>query len=289
MVIILAQIGCFVPCQFASINVRGRIFSRLGTSDDMENNMSTFSTEMKEAAYILDNVTEDALILIDELGRGTCIVDGKYDVLELHMNLPSLHANFLVSGISLAFSVAEELMKSRAFVLFVTHFPHLTELAKTYPFARNLHMKANLQFSEGRADDRRSLSSHSGKNVCIQFLHQVSSGPCDLHIGYGIIMSELCGFPDQVVDDARFVRKQLEILFPMRSNIDNSLALDNNQFKLFKLLQKIFIFEDCADSAVSRQKLLSLKAFFSEDEMESMRYAVEEITLYSILEHSKQA
>jgi DNA mismatch repair protein MSH4 len=84
LIIILAQIGCYVPAQFASISVRDRILSRLGTSDDMEHNMSTFTTEMKEAAYIIDNVTDRSLTIIDELGRGTSNIDGthnKYKIL----------------------------------------------------------------------------------------------------------------------------------------------------------------------------------------------------------------
>jgi DNA mismatch repair protein MSH4 len=73
----MAQIGCYVPAVFASIPIRDRILSRLGTSDDMENNLSTFMTEMKEGAYILSNLTDKSLIIIDELGRGTSNLEGK--------------------------------------------------------------------------------------------------------------------------------------------------------------------------------------------------------------------
>jgi DNA mismatch repair protein MutS len=76
LIVILAQIGSFVPSSSASINIRKRILSRLGTSDDMENNLSTFSIEMRECAYIIDNADQESLVLIDELGRGTGYLDG---------------------------------------------------------------------------------------------------------------------------------------------------------------------------------------------------------------------
>jgi DNA mismatch repair ATPase MutS len=76
LIVIMAQIGCFVPARHATIPIRDRILSRLGTNDDMEHNMSTFFTEMKEISYVLSNITDSALIIIDELGRGTSTIDG---------------------------------------------------------------------------------------------------------------------------------------------------------------------------------------------------------------------
>ncbi len=74
----MAQIGCLVPARHAIVPLRDRLLSRIGTSDDIEHNMSTFATEMKEVAYILNNVTDASLIIIDELGRGTSNIDGEY-------------------------------------------------------------------------------------------------------------------------------------------------------------------------------------------------------------------
>ena len=68
--------GCFVPCQHASIPIRNRIMSRIGNADDMEHNLSSFMTEMRESAYILNNITVKSLVIIDELGRGTSNIDG---------------------------------------------------------------------------------------------------------------------------------------------------------------------------------------------------------------------
>lgn len=76
LIVVLAQIGCFVPAKHATVPVRDRILSRLGTDDDMEHNMSTFFNEMKETAYILSNLTAKSLVIVDELGRGTSTIDG---------------------------------------------------------------------------------------------------------------------------------------------------------------------------------------------------------------------
>lgn len=78
LLVVLAQVGCFVPARQAIIPIRDRLLSRIGTSDDMEHNMSTFATEMKDVAYILSNITEKSIIIIDELGRGTSNIDGKF-------------------------------------------------------------------------------------------------------------------------------------------------------------------------------------------------------------------
>jgi DNA mismatch repair ATPase MutS len=100
LIVIMAQIGCFVPARHATIPVRDRILCRLGSSDDLEHNMSTFQIEMKEIAKVLDMVTDNSLIVIDELGRGTSNVD----------------------GLALAFAIAENLMDTKAYTFFVTHY-----------------------------------------------------------------------------------------------------------------------------------------------------------------------
>ncbi len=77
LIVVMAHIGCLVPARQATIPVRDRLLSRIGTSDDIEHNMSTFATEMKEVAYVLDNVSPRSLVIIDELGRGTSNIDGQ--------------------------------------------------------------------------------------------------------------------------------------------------------------------------------------------------------------------
>lgn len=78
LIVLMAQLGCFVPARHATIPVRDRLLSRIGCGDDIEHNMSTFATEMKEASYILNNVTPSSLVIVDELGRGTSNIDGLY-------------------------------------------------------------------------------------------------------------------------------------------------------------------------------------------------------------------
>lgn len=73
----MAQIGSFVPCKYAFIPLFNRILARIGTNDDMEYNLSSFSLEMKEVAYMFDNITNQSLVIIDELGRGTSNIEGE--------------------------------------------------------------------------------------------------------------------------------------------------------------------------------------------------------------------
>lgn len=246
LIVILAQIGCFVPCRSARINIRSSILSRVGTSDDLENNMSTFATEMNDAAYVLDHAGRDSLVLVDELGRGTCILD----------------------GVSIAIAISEALIASQAFVLFVTHFPQLTELPNMYPYARNLHLKTNLlllnsdtaseanhnpQHSHAITNQRSNYRDSGGApRVGIEFLHQVDPGASDMNNGYGILMSEICDFPASIVQDARKFRQQLGDLYPF--HCDSSYLQQQPQFVLFKLLQKL---RCIVDSMPIRSEFLS--------------------------------
>ena len=168
IIVVLAQIGCFVPASSAIIPIRHRILSRIGTADDPEHNLSSFLVEMREAAYILDHVDEKSLVIIDELGRGTSTVD----------------------GCSLAFAVAEELLQSKCFCLFVTHFPEITALQELYfPQVRNKHLQITLQNNVGNTSRDNSAS----------FLYRVGEGSSIVRGGYGIRMAELCGFPQDIL------------------------------------------------------------------------------------------
>ncbi len=193
LIIILAQIGCFVPAVHATIPIRDRILTRIGTDDDMEHNISTFSMEMKEMAYILNNTTKKSIIIIDELGRGTSNLD----------------------GIAIAFSTAEEIIRRGVMTLFVTHYTQLTTLPQLYPTARNIHLKSIIgTLSDG-----------------IQFLHQIGQGPCDIKSGYGIMMAKLSNFPDEIIADARAIQKTLRATYPVlmldRVIDSNRLAVAN--------------------------------------------------------------
>uniref|UniRef100_A0A0E0LKR6 DNA mismatch repair proteins mutS family domain-containing protein n=1 Tax=Oryza punctata TaxID=4537 RepID=A0A0E0LKR6_ORYPU len=123
LIVILAQIGCYVPAQFASLRVVDRIFTRIGTGDNVENNSSTFMTEMKETAFIMQNVSSKSLIVVDELGRATSTSD----------------------GLAIAWSCCEYLLSTEAYTVFATHMESLSELATIYPNVKILHFEVDLR------------------------------------------------------------------------------------------------------------------------------------------------
>lgn len=125
LVVILAQIGCFVPAEECYVPIRQRLLSRIGSGDDIENNLSTFLMEMKDAAYICKHSGDRSLIIVDELGRGTANRDGS----------------------AIAWCVAEALLATKTnYCLFVTHYPLLLNLAAIYQTVKNV-IRLNSVFS----------------------------------------------------------------------------------------------------------------------------------------------
>lgn len=143
LIVLLAHIGSFVPATEVELSCVDRIFTRIGSSDDLAGGRSTFMVEMSETANILNNATADSLVLMDEVGRGTSTFD----------------------GLSLAWSAAEYLAKVRAFTLFATHYFELTGMAETDAGVANVHLNA---------------TEH---NERIVFLHQVQAGPASQSYG----------------------------------------------------------------------------------------------------------
>jgi DNA mismatch repair protein MutS len=144
LIAILAHIGSFVPCSRAVIGPLDRIFTRIGASDDLAGGRSTFMVEMVESANILNNATDQSLVLMDEIGRGTSTYD----------------------GMSLAWAAASHIAREvRAFTLFATHYFELTALADLMPGVANVHLDA---------------TEHAHELV---FLHSVKEGPADRSYG----------------------------------------------------------------------------------------------------------
>ena len=143
LIVLLAHIGSYVPAAQVELSCVDRIFTRIGSSDDLAGGRSTFMVEMSETANILHNATDASLVLMDEVGRGTSTFD----------------------GLSLAWSAAEYLAKVRAFTLFATHYFELTGLADTDPGVANVHLNA---------------TEH---NERIVFLHTVLAGPASQSYG----------------------------------------------------------------------------------------------------------
>lgn len=171
LIVLLAQIGSFVPAESASIGIVDKIFTRVGASDNLAAGESTFLVEMNEAANILNNASPRSLILLDEVGRGTSTFD----------------------GLSIAWSLAEYLHNQPAVAaktLFATHYHELNELASLYPRITNY----NVQVTE-----------HGGKVI---FLRKLIEGGAD-H-SYGIQVASMAGLPDLVISRAKEILSNLE-------------------------------------------------------------------------------
>ncbi|MEX0721349.1 MAG: DNA mismatch repair protein MutS [Balneolaceae bacterium] len=171
LIVLLAQVGCFVPAESAYIGMVDKIFTRVGASDNLAAGESTFLVEMNEAANILNNATPRSLILLDEVGRGTSTFD----------------------GLSIAWSLAEYLHNHApvaAKTLFATHYHELNELEQMYERAKNF----NVQVKE-----------HDGKVI---FLRKLVRGGAD-H-SYGIQVADMAGLPKVVIERAKVILKNLE-------------------------------------------------------------------------------
>jgi DNA mismatch repair protein MutS len=176
IIVLLAQVGSFVPADAAIIGICDRIFTRVGAHDELAKGLSTFMVEMVETAHILAHATPRSLLIFDEVGRGTSTYD----------------------GVSIAQAILEYLHDAphlRALTIFATHYHELTALAQRLPALRNYRMEVK----------------EEGERVV--FLHQVVAGGADR--SYGIHVAELAGLPRQVVIRARQVLQELEGARPL--------------------------------------------------------------------------
>jgi DNA mismatch repair protein MutS len=171
LIVLLAQIGSYVPAEGARIGLVDRIFTRIGAQDDIATGQSTFMVEMSETANILHHATRRSLIVLDELGRGTSTYD----------------------GLALAYAVLEYLHEAAelgARTLFATHFHELTRLADRYGRVRNYHV---------------AVAETEGQVV---FLRQIVPGPAER--SFGIHVAQMAGMPEVVVRRAAQVLALLE-------------------------------------------------------------------------------
>ncbi|MBI1863199.1 DNA mismatch repair protein MutS, partial [Candidatus Microgenomates bacterium] len=172
LIVLMNQIGCFVPVKKAQLSIVDRIFVRSGASDMITSGLSTFMVEMVETAHILNNATEKSLIVMDEIGRGTSTYD----------------------GISIAWAVAQYLVthfSPSPKTLFATHYHELQLLEKEYPNAiKNFHMAVG------------------GDKSTPVFLHTLLAGGAS-H-SFGIVVAQLAGLPSEVIDSAKSMLQSLE-------------------------------------------------------------------------------
>ncbi|MDQ3194478.1 MAG: DNA mismatch repair protein MutS, partial [Bacteroidota bacterium] len=181
LIVLLAQIGCFVPARSAHIGIVDKIFTRVGASDNISKGESTFLVEMHEAANILNNATSKSLILLDEIGRGTSTYD----------------------GISIAWAMTEFLHENpnvKAKTLFATHYHELNALADLYPRIKNYRVE---------------VREYNDKVI---FLRKITEGTAD-H-SYGIQVAQMAGLPDSVTKRAREILRSLEDKEYRRKNKD---------------------------------------------------------------------
>ncbi len=170
LIVLMAQVGCFVPAKSANIGIVDRIFTRVGASDDLASGQSTFMVEMNEVANILRNATSNSLLILDEIGRGTSTFD----------------------GLSIAWAVIEHISNRKilgAKTLFATHYHELTEL-------------------EGKMNNVNNYCiavKECGDDIV--FLRKIIKGGADR--SYGIQVAKLAGVPDMVIDRAKEIVEQL--------------------------------------------------------------------------------
>ena len=197
LIVLLAQIGCFVPAESATIGLVDKIFTRVGASDNISQGESTFMVEMNETASILNNVSDRSLILLDEIGRGTSTYD----------------------GISIAWAIAEFLHQhsTQAKTLFATHYHELNEMTKSFKRIRNFNVSV------------KEIGNQ------ILFLRKLVEGGSE-H-SFGIHVAKMAGMPHSVVDRANVIMKRLEKAHSSQENKSKvqEVKEDEMQLSFFQL------------------------------------------------------
>ena len=197
LIVLLAQIGCFVPAKEARLGVVDKIFTRVGASDNISMGESTFMVEMNEAASILNNISERSLVLLDEIGRGTSTYD----------------------GISIAWAISEYLHEhpSRAKTLFATHYHELNEMTETFDRVKNYNVSV------------KELKD------TVLFLRKLVPGGS--HHSFGIHVAKMAGMPQTVLDRANKILKRLEKSHSSKelTNEMKTVAKDQMQLSFFNL------------------------------------------------------
>jgi DNA mismatch repair protein MutS len=180
LIVLMAQIGCYVPANSADIGIVDKIFTRVGASDNISMGESTFMVEMNETASILNNLSSDSLILLDEIGRGTSTYD----------------------GVSIAWSIAEYIHnhKTQAKTLFATHYHELNDMENQFSRIKNYNVSIQQKDKE------------------ILFMRTLKKGGSN-H-SFGIHVAKMAGMPKDIVDNANILLKELESVRGGNKKID---------------------------------------------------------------------
>ncbi|CAK7567089.1 MAG: MutS protein msh4 [Sporothrix epigloea] len=175
MLQIMAQIGCYIPAESARLPVLYSLFARVSTDDSIELNLSTFSTEMREMAFILRNVNNKSLVIVDELGRATSTRD----------------------GLAIAAAVSEALLQSNATVFFVTHFADLAKGFANSIGVVNRHLQTITEYADGQIEV-----------PLMRMMYRVSEG-AETEVSYGIALAKAIGFPAAFIAHAEKIAAEL--------------------------------------------------------------------------------
>ena len=197
---VMAQVGCFVPAQYASFPMTHSLFARVSTDDNIEANVSTFASEMRETAFILRNMEKRSLVIIDELGRGTSTTD----------------------GLAIAIAIAESLIESGAYVWFVTHFRDLPRILAERAGVVNLHLRVD-------------ISSDASK---MKMLYKIKAGYEEEKF-YGLALARVVNLPLQVLDTAAKVSKSLNERNEARRSNAKALAVARKRKLVLTLRQQL--------------------------------------------------
>ncbi|CAG8463257.1 4619_t:CDS:10 [Acaulospora morrowiae] len=199
---VMSHIGLFVPADYASFRITDQLFTRICNDDSIETNTSTFVVEMRETAYILQNVKDESLVIIDELGRGTSTHD----------------------GLGITYAVCEELLKTKAFVFFATHFHELTISLTVYPNVVNLHLEVEISENDNQYSMRYSYRVKDGSND-------------EEH--YGLKFGQIVGLPHDIIQKAFEVSRKLKGLIDANREKSASNKIVQRRKALMQLTQHL--------------------------------------------------
>ncbi|PBP17310.1 DNA mismatch repair protein Msh4 [Diplocarpon rosae] len=196
---VMAQVGSFVPANDANFKIIHQLFARVSMDDCIEANVSTFASEMRETAFILRNIDENSLAIIDELGRGTSTRD----------------------GLAISLSIAEALVQSKALVLFATHFRELAQIMQNRLGVVNMHLDVDL--SEGNA---------------MKMLYKIKEGHVkEQH--YGIALARVVDLPPRILEVAERVSKTLEAQAEAKRQSSKARALTKRRKLVYALRESL--------------------------------------------------
>ncbi|KAK5124000.1 hypothetical protein LTR85_002197 [Meristemomyces frigidus] len=204
MMTVMAQIGCFVPAQYAAFPIMRQLFARVSMDDNIEANVSTFAAEMRETAFILRNIDRQSIAIIDELGRGTSTRD----------------------GLAIALAIAEALVESRALVWFATHFRDLANIMSERNGVVNLHLAVD--------------SSEEDK---METLYRISSGTVQEE-HYGLKLAKVVPLPPGVIEHAEHVAHTLERQMKKKKKRSLAIVQARRRKLLLNLKEHLFQAKD---------------------------------------------